>query len=170
MRGSLTGKARIFPVAFFAHLFAGVAELADALPSDGSGPYGPCRFDSCHPHCCGYGEMADAPGRGPGPFGGAGSTPVIRIVHIGGVAQLGERLHGMQEVESSTLSASITTRGCSSIGRASGLQPEGCRFDSDHFHFTTGGVAQLGERRVRNAEVVGSSPVASIRFGKVSDE
>jgi hypothetical protein len=75
---------------------------------------------------------------------------------FGAIAQLGERLHGMQEVAGSTPAGSTAraARGTAQVFRAGdALAPPGCPVHGD--------VAQLGERRVRNAEVAGSIPVVS---------
>ena len=58
----------------------------------------------------------------------------------GGLAQLGERLHGMQEVigsipfSSTNVNKSSLLWGYSSAGRASALQAEGQRFDPVYLH------------------------------------
>ena len=54
----------------------------------------------------------------------------------GVIAQLGERLHGMQEVNGSIPFSStiIPLWGYSSVGRASALQAEGLRFDPVYLH------------------------------------
>ena len=65
------------------------------------------------------------------------------IVHAfwrGVIAQLGERLHGMQEVNgsipfsSTNVNKSSLLWGYSSAGRASALQAEGQRFDPVYLH------------------------------------
>src|SRR5271170_2585096 len=75
-----------------------------------------------------------------------GRATSVRIRHtpkpsFGDIAQLGERIHGMDEVRGST--PLISTKFCSR---------------------SSGEVAQLGERIVRNDEVAGSTPVFSTRF------
>lgn len=54
--------------------------------------------------------------------------------NFGPVAQLGERLHGMQEVAGSIPARSTKVRVCSSIERAPALQAGGSRFESDQIH------------------------------------
>ena len=61
-------------------------------------------------------------------------------------------------------SNNLKTTGCSAVGSASGLGPEGRWFESSHpelnaiLHFA--GIAQLVERHLAKVDVAGSSPVS----------
>ena len=54
----------------------------------------------------------------------------------------------------------------SSVGRALASYAKGRRFEpaTDHQHSSCGAIAQLGERRVRNAKATGSTPVRSTTY------
>ncbi len=68
-------------------------------------------------------------------------------VRNGAIAQLGERLHGMQEVSGSIPLSSTTSRGLD--------------FLKYHPHMICGAIAQLGERLHGMQEVSGSIPLSS---------
>ena len=65
--------------------------------------------------------------------------------------------------------AIIKLRDVAQLGSASGLGPEGRRFESCHLDHFDGGLAQLGEHLPCTQGVVGSSPITStINFGGVA--
>ncbi len=87
--------------------------------------------------------------------------------HCGAVAQLGERLNGIQEVRSSILLSS--TRNFSAFGRdmRHKIIPHLClRSEKDHVYTHCGAVAQLGERLNGIQEVRSSILLSSTRRQK----
>ncbi len=71
---------------------------------------------------------------------------------VGGIAQLGERLHGMQEVIGSSPIISTTVN--NEQAEYTGMRKRPAIF---------GGIAQLGERLHGMQEVIGSSPIISTK-------
>ena len=73
----------------------------------------------------------------------------IRSIDVGAIAQLGERLHGMQEV-SGSIPLSSTNNSMGFIGFSCAV--------------ISGAIAQLGERLHGMQEVSGSIPLSSTKF------
>jgi hypothetical protein len=91
-------------------------------------------------------------------------APVIRVQHVdlscsGVIAQLGERLHGMQEVRGSIPRSSTTTN-------SRRMAPIGI-IRQQHL---CGVIAQLGERLHGMQEVRGSIPRSSTTFQSTVDD
>ena len=63
---------------------------------------------------------------------------------------------------------SLESRDVAQFGSASGLGPEGRRFESCHpdQHHNYAGIAQLVEQLICNQQVVGSSPITSSKKGQ----
>ena len=86
-----------------------------------------------------------------------------RIVPRGdwGDANLGARV--LQRVDSTRLTV-FSNRGFMLVFEAECVGRQACGRAPCDPHNALGGVAQLGERNVRNVEVVGSIPITSTKF------